>query len=317
MTTDNTPGVREHTSRAQGAVGRHGRQPAGRRRMSPPRRCWPPPSPETRWQSRSSAQPPWHLGSSSALLAGALVDRWPRRTVMILADPVRAARVLALAALVPRPRHDPRARHHGLHPHQRPKLPQRRGTSHHPQPHRPQPHRIGHRQQPHRHNRKRHRRIRRTAHRQRIIRRVALGAHRHRRRQLRRRRTSRAVPATAPPQHTGEGILVSIAQATCWMFRHRQLLELGALLIAGGNLATNAAMATFVLYAHQDLGVTTWGFGLLLAAQAIGATLGGWAASRLSKRSPSARCCPSPRPHAPWPCSPSPSQTRPPSPQPA
>jgi predicted MFS family arabinose efflux permease len=67
------------------------------------------------------------------------------------------------------------------------------------------------------------------------------------------------------------------------MFSHRQLLEL-ALLIAGGNLATNAAMATFVLYAHQDLGVSTWGFGLLLAAQAIGATAGGWAATKLSTR---------------------------------
>jgi MFS family permease len=93
----------------------------------------------------------------------------------------------------------------------------------------------------------------------------------------------RAVPAPPPPQRNGIGIFASVAQATRWMFRHRQLLEL-ALLIAGGNLATNAAMATFVLYAHQDLGVTTWGFGLLLAVQAIGATLGGWAATRMSKR---------------------------------
>jgi MFS family permease len=93
----------------------------------------------------------------------------------------------------------------------------------------------------------------------------------------------RAVPTPAPPRHDGEGIFASIAQAARWMFRHRQLLEL-ALLIAGGNLATNAAMATFVLYAHQDLGVSTWGFGLLLAAQAVGATIGGWAATRLSKK---------------------------------
>jgi len=93
----------------------------------------------------------------------------------------------------------------------------------------------------------------------------------------------RAVPVTAPPSHDGAGILSSLAHAMRWMTSHRHILEL-ALLIAGGNLATNAAMATFVLYAHQELGVTTWGFGLLLATQAIGATVGGWAATLLSKR---------------------------------
>lgn len=92
----------------------------------------------------------------------------------------------------------------------------------------------------------------------------------------------RAVPAPPAPRRDGTGIFASLATATRWMFHHRQLLEL-ALLIAGGNLATNAALATFVLYAHQDLGVTTWGFGLLLAAQAIGATLGGWVANRMSR----------------------------------
>ncbi len=92
----------------------------------------------------------------------------------------------------------------------------------------------------------------------------------------------RAVPPPPPPRHNGEGIFASLAHATRWMLRHRQLLEL-ALLIAGGNLATNAAMATFVLYAHQDLGLSALGFGLLLAVQAVGATLGGWAATRMSR----------------------------------
>jgi MFS family permease len=67
------------------------------------------------------------------------------------------------------------------------------------------------------------------------------------------------------------------------MIRQRQLLEL-ALLIAGGNLATNAALATFVLFAHDRLAVTSIGFGLLLAAQALGATAGGWFATRVSRR---------------------------------
>ena len=93
----------------------------------------------------------------------------------------------------------------------------------------------------------------------------------------------RAVPAPPRPEPTHDSILASLRQAVRWMLEHRQILEL-ALLIAGGNLATNAAMATFVLYAHQDLSVTTWGFGLLLVAQAVGATAGGWAATRLSRR---------------------------------
>jgi predicted MFS family arabinose efflux permease len=93
----------------------------------------------------------------------------------------------------------------------------------------------------------------------------------------------RGVPAPPRPEPTGIGIFASLKQAIGFMVRHRQILEL-ALLIAGGNLATNAAMATFVLYAHHDLGVTNWGYGFLLAAQAIGATGGGWIATRISRR---------------------------------
>lgn len=93
----------------------------------------------------------------------------------------------------------------------------------------------------------------------------------------------RAVPSAPPPSRGNVGIFASLAQATGWMFKHRQLVEL-SLLTAGGNLATNAAMGSFVLYAHQDLHVTTWGFGLLLATQAVGATLGGWVAARLPAR---------------------------------
>jgi MFS family permease len=93
----------------------------------------------------------------------------------------------------------------------------------------------------------------------------------------------RTVPRTTRPDHDGEGVFRALRHAVAWMFQQRQLLEL-ALLIAGGNLATNAAMSTFVLFAHDRLGVTTIGFGLLLAAQAVGATAGGWVATRLSRR---------------------------------
>jgi MFS family permease len=93
----------------------------------------------------------------------------------------------------------------------------------------------------------------------------------------------RGVPTPPRPEPTGMGILASLKQAIGFMMRHRQILEL-ALLIAGGNLATNAAMATFVLYAHHDLGVTSWGYGFLLVAQALGAAGGGWIATRMARR---------------------------------
>lgn len=92
----------------------------------------------------------------------------------------------------------------------------------------------------------------------------------------------RGVPPPPRPERTGLGIFASLKQAIRFMVRHRQILEL-ALLIAGGNLATNAAMATFVLYAHRDLGVTSWGYGFLLVAQALGATVAGWIATLMSR----------------------------------
>jgi MFS family permease len=93
----------------------------------------------------------------------------------------------------------------------------------------------------------------------------------------------RAIPRTDEAAREREGIFASIGQALRWMVRRRQLLEL-ALLIGGGNLATNAALATFVLFAHQRLGLAAAGYGLLLAAQALGATAGGWIAGRMSRR---------------------------------
>lgn len=92
----------------------------------------------------------------------------------------------------------------------------------------------------------------------------------------------RGVPAPPRPEPTRIGVFASLKEAIGFMVRHRQILEL-ALLIGGGNLATNAAMATFVLYAHHDLGVTSWGYGFLLVAQAIGATGGGWVATTMAR----------------------------------
>ncbi|RDI42780.1 MFS transporter [Nocardia mexicana] len=71
-----------------------------------------------------------------------------------------------------------------------------------------------------------------------------------------------------------------IASGLRWLWRHRLLRTL-ALSMGVGNVAFCAAFATFVLYAHERLGVSGVGYGLLLTASAVGGLLGTLAAGRL------------------------------------
>ncbi|MFD2420321.1 MFS transporter [Amycolatopsis pigmentata] len=93
----------------------------------------------------------------------------------------------------------------------------------------------------------------------------------------------RGIPPLPRPEHPGSGVIASLNQAVRWLLGQRQLLGL-AVFIAGGNLAATTAMATFVLHAREDLGVSTWSYGFLLVAQALGATAGGWLATTVSRR---------------------------------
>ena len=54
-----------------------------------------------------------------------------------------------------------------------------------------------------------------------------------------------------------------------WLARHR-LLRIVAVLLAVSNFCSQMGMATLVLFATQDLGVSTRGYGVLLGVSAVG-----------------------------------------------
>jgi MFS family permease len=88
----------------------------------------------------------------------------------------------------------------------------------------------------------------------------------------------RTRPATDRPP-----LFAAVRAGFGWLARHRQL-RLLAVVAAAGNLAYNAAWATFVLLAtdKQGLNVVAAGFGLLISAYAVGGVLGGLLTSRLN-----------------------------------
>jgi predicted MFS family arabinose efflux permease len=57
-----------------------------------------------------------------------------------------------------------------------------------------------------------------------------------------------------------------------------------ALSLGAYNFGYNLAIATFVLYAKEVLGVADAGYGVLLAAMAIGGVLAGWRAVPITRR---------------------------------
>jgi predicted MFS family arabinose efflux permease len=86
-----------------------------------------------------------------------------------------------------------------------------------------------------------------------------------------------------PPTAAQPPLLKAVRAGFGWLARHGQLRWL-ALLAAAGNLAYNAAWATFVLLAldKHGLNVAAASFGLLLSAYAVGGVLGGLLTSRLN-----------------------------------
>lgn len=86
--------------------------------------------------------------------------------------------------------------------------------------------------------------------------------------------------ATSPvPQHLGR----SVAQGVSFLASHRELrgLTLG---MASFNFVYNLAYATLVLFAQERLGLDGRGFGVLLGMLAIGGLLAGWLSPRLGGR---------------------------------
>lgn len=93
------------------------------------------------------------------------------------------------------------------------------------------------------------------------------------------------LPSTARPEPTEapESLLRQIAAGARWLARHR-VLRAYCLLITTANLAYSAAMATFVLYATKVLHVSTAGYGLLMAAGAVGGIAGGMTSAKVIAR---------------------------------
>jgi MFS family permease len=89
-------------------------------------------------------------------------------------------------------------------------------------------------------------------------------------------------PAAAPRPDGRTKMRHEIAEGLKWLFAHRLLRTL-ALCLGVMNLAANGAFAVFVLLAKQRLHVSNGGFGVLLAAAAIGSVVGGLVGGRLAR----------------------------------
>ncbi|WP_433089520.1 MFS transporter [Dactylosporangium sp. CA-052675] len=99
----------------------------------------------------------------------------------------------------------------------------------------------------------------------------------------------RSMPATPRPAAPGpvaqarESLLRQARAGASYVLRDRLLLGL-ALRPAVGNIAFLAVETVLALFAHDRLGIDTFGFGLLLTAEATGGLLGAGVASFLGRR---------------------------------
>lgn len=91
------------------------------------------------------------------------------------------------------------------------------------------------------------------------------------------------LPHAPPPRHSTGSLWRAVAEGSLWLARHRQLRTL-ALLASAGNIAYHLSWATFVLLATESsgLGLTPAAFGLMFAAYAIGGVIGGPLTARVN-----------------------------------
>lgn len=88
----------------------------------------------------------------------------------------------------------------------------------------------------------------------------------------------RGRPATSKEERPH--LLRAMASGAAFLARHAELRAL-CLLTAAANLTTFMALATFVLYARHDLGVSTAAYGVVLAVGSLGGVAGGLVASKV------------------------------------
>ncbi|WP_129782786.1 MFS transporter [Promicromonospora panici] len=83
-------------------------------------------------------------------------------------------------------------------------------------------------------------------------------------------------------RETGQPARRAITEGLRWLVRHRLLRTL-ALLLGVNTFCFQLGNVTLVLLATRELGVTTAGYGLLLAVAAVGSVLGGLLTARLTR----------------------------------
>jgi MFS family permease len=88
------------------------------------------------------------------------------------------------------------------------------------------------------------------------------------------------VPASDGPR---EGLLTAVREGLQHLIHTRDLRAL-AFSMGAYNFGYNLAIATFVLYAKDVLRVADAGYGVLLAAMAVGGVIAGWRAASLTRR---------------------------------
>jgi MFS family permease len=91
------------------------------------------------------------------------------------------------------------------------------------------------------------------------------------------------LPQVPVPKGPHEKVIAAIRSGMQHLLRTRELRVL-ALSLGAYNFGYNLAIATFVLYAKDVLGVADAGYGVLLAAMAIGGVLAGWRAAPITRR---------------------------------
>ena len=102
---------------------------------------------------------------------------------------------------------------------------------------------------------------------------------------------SATLVAAIPGQFRAEGrsgrpgLRAEIGEGLRFLFAHR-VLRAGVLLVSASNLAFMAGEAVLVLFATDELGLGSRGYGLLLAAVAVGGVPGSLLAARVGERVP-------------------------------
>lgn len=91
------------------------------------------------------------------------------------------------------------------------------------------------------------------------------------------------LPRTPAPARDRVPMHTAIAEGLRWLAGHRLLRTL-AVLLGVNNFCNQLGQATLVLFATETLGVGAGGFGLLLAAGAVGSVLGGVVNPRIVRR---------------------------------